>query len=109
MGREIIIGALVVALSIPHLASAQSGLQLELGLLSHSGSYLKQVFSVKNTSAHTYSWIKIECGFFSDGRLIAADSGILENLVAGGAGFGQVLARHQSSADRADCRISEAR
>ena len=89
-------------------AMAQNGLTLTVGRLSFTGQYLKQVVSVKNDTTNVIRVVKIECGFFHEGQLIAADSGYLEHLAPSSSGFMEILAQSSVSADRAQCRIVEA-
>jgi hypothetical protein len=63
---------------------------------------------VKNETTNAVKLVKIECGFFHKGQLIAASSGYLENLAPGSSGFTEILAQSNVSADRAQCRIVEA-
>jgi hypothetical protein len=89
-------------------AMAQNGLTLTVGKLTFTGQYLKQVVSVKNETTNAIRLMKIECGFFHEGQLIAANSGYLENLAPGSSGFTEILTQSSVSADRAQCRIVEA-
>jgi hypothetical protein len=90
-------------------ALAQTGLTLAIGQLSSSGSFAKRVVSVKNETGRAFQSIKIECGFFSQGRLMAADFGLIQNLSPGATGFTTVLAATTSNPDTSQCRISDAR
>jgi hypothetical protein len=105
--RVLVVAAWALVLS-PPITLAQTGLTLAIGQLSSSGTFAKQVVSVKNETARAFQFIKIECGFFSQGRLIAADFGLIQNLSSGGTGFTQVLASASANADTSQCRISEA-
>jgi hypothetical protein len=88
---------------------AQERLIIELGRLSFSGRYSKQVVSVKNGTANGIQDIRIECGFFNGVQLIAASQSYLENLAPGSTGFAEVLANTDMAADRAQCRIVSVR
>jgi hypothetical protein len=71
--------------------------------LSFTGQFLKQVISVKNESPNTIR-VKLECGFFHEHQLIAADMG----YALGSSGFTEILTQSNVSADRTQCRIVEA-
>ena len=73
-------------------AVAQTGLTLVTGKLSYSGHFIRQVVSVKNESANPVRSIKVECGFFSQGKLIATGFTFVENVAPGSTGFKDVLA-----------------
>jgi hypothetical protein len=63
---------------------AQESASIELGRLSFSGHYSKQVVSVKNGTANGIQDVKIECG--------TASQSYLENIAPGSTGFTEVLA-----------------
>ena len=89
-------------------ADAQSGLTLSLGQLSFSGSYIKQVASVKNESGKLVRTIKVECGFFRQDQLIATGFAFIENVAPASSGFTDILVHSSTgSADRSQCRISK--
>ena len=90
-------------------AFSQDGLELELGALKFDGNYIEQVFAVSNSSSRTYNLIIVECGFFAQGKLIAADFRTIGNLAEGATGFARMLVRSSSAADRAQCRVSDTR
>jgi hypothetical protein len=84
---------------------AQSSVSLNIGLLSFTGAYIKQVVSVKNDSSVTYPNILVECGFFRSGQAIAVASAYIQNVPAGGTGFHELLAQSSVQADSSQCRI----
>jgi hypothetical protein len=53
--------------------------------------------------------VKVECGFFSNGELIATDSTYVENIAPGATGFITVMQSSDVHPDRAECRIVSVR
>jgi hypothetical protein len=89
--------------------SAQQGLTLTVGRLTYSGTYIHQNISVKNETSNVVRDVKVECGFFKNGELIAASSAYVENIITNTSGFVTVLERTDVSPDRAECRIVSVR
>jgi hypothetical protein len=87
----------------------QEGLTLAIGKLSFGGSYITQVASVKNDSSTAFKNVKVECGFFRQGQLIATGFSFVENLGPRSTGFTDVLARSDASSERSECRIASTR
>ena len=89
--------------------NGQQGLTLVIGRRVYSSSFLEQNISVKNDTTNTVREVKVECGFFNQGQLIATDTAYLENIAPGTAAHKTVMARSDINADRAECRIVSAR
>jgi hypothetical protein len=79
--------SLMASVIVTTAAHAQEGLTLTLGRLLYSSQFLQQNISVKNNTPHRVRQVRIECGFFNHGQLIATDSTFLENIAPGSAGY----------------------
>jgi hypothetical protein len=102
----VLIGALVVTTSD---LNAQQGLTLTVGRLIYSNRFVQQNVSVKNDTSKLVRDVKVECGFFSKGELIATDSAYVENIAPGATGFKTLTEPSDVAPDRAECRIVSVR
>jgi hypothetical protein len=103
MKKHLIATAVVALLASPAQAD---GLDLTKGKLVHTaGGWTKQVVSIKNNTKKAFDFIAIECGFFHNDTLIAANSININNVDLGQTAYGEVMSL-ESESSRADCRIS---
>jgi hypothetical protein len=100
----ILIAVLACTVNSVH-AQQNDGLSLTLGRINYSSDFVRQVFSVKNTSSTLIRRLEVECGFFNNGELIATGRHSVENIEQGTTGFGEVSAICDSRPDRVECRI----
>ena len=90
--------------------SPESDLQIRLGVLRPSSSeYVRQPLSVVNLGSRTYGSVKVECGFFRDEILLAADSVWVDNVGPRQTAHKEVLVNGARGATRAECRVAETR
>jgi hypothetical protein len=85
-------------------AAADDGLVLTLGRLSTSSDGARQVLSLENKTATSFSAVGIECGFYANGRLVGSGYTAVADLAPGSLAHGDVVARHISDADDVKCR-----
>ena len=100
--------AVAAALLVSGSVAKADDLSLSTGKLSYTASHTRQVVSVKNDTNSDYRRVFVECGFFKSGELVASSPGILNNLAAGSTGFTTVNGI-DVKADRAECRVSDAK
>ena len=74
------------------ITNPQQGLTLTVGRLVYSSGLSQQNISVKNDTQNTIHLVKVECGFFNKGELIATDIGYVENIAPNATGFTTILA-----------------
>jgi hypothetical protein len=82
------------------------GLILATGRFSYSSGYLRQTVSVRNDTPET-AGARIECGFLSNGELIATDSTYILKIAPSATGYDTVMTSSDIGADRVECRIAE--
>jgi hypothetical protein len=104
----VLTGTLFLMIAKDH-AFAQNGLTLIMWRLTHSGSYIQQVVSVKNDTVNLVRIARIECGFFRGDQLIATGTTHVQNLAPASTGLSEALARSDVAADRAQCRVASVR
>ena len=86
--------------------NAQEGLTLTVGGLEYtSHHYIHQNISVKNDTSRLVRDVKVECGFFNNGELIATGFAYVENIFPGTTESRTVIESSDSPPDRAECRI----
>ncbi|MEL7273410.1 MAG: hypothetical protein AAGK33_08215 [Pseudomonadota bacterium] len=79
--------------------------ELDTGALSQQSIAVSQVVSVKNLSDKEFTAVKVGCGFFKGGSLIASDKTFMDNIAPQDIGYGTILSVAGLGADKADCRI----
>jgi len=84
--------------------AADDGLVLTLGRLSPNADGARQVLSLENKTATSFSAVGIECGFYANGRLVGSGYTAVADLAPGSLAHGEVVARHISDADDVKCR-----
>jgi hypothetical protein len=99
--------AVVVMVVAAASVTAQQGLTLSVGQLVKTPEYLHQNITVRNDT-QSIARVRVECGFFNKGELIATDSSNIENIAPNAAGFQTIVVRSDTNADRVECRIVEA-
>jgi len=87
--------------------SAQEGVTLTIGRLTYSSGFIEQYVSVKNETQRTIVYIRVECGFFNKGALIASDITALRKIAPNTTGFGELLKPSDTRAENTQCRIAE--
>jgi len=91
---------------VPVGINAQEGLTLTVDRLEYtSHNYIHQDISVKNDTSRLVRDVKVECGFFNEGELIATGFAYVTNIFPGTIGFRTVIESSDISPDRAECRI----
>ena len=112
--RRIIITSAALALLLGTSAQAADNrfkFEVLVGKLTSkartTGYTLRQTVQVTNNSKSMAKQIKIDCGFFADGRLIASDYGIILNLSPDTTGYTDVVKQESDEpANKAECRIA---
>jgi hypothetical protein len=103
-----ILTALILATLFGLITEAFAGdFDLTVGELEHPNHGTKQAVSVKNNTTKTFT-VRVECGFFKDGKLIDTDWTPIDKIASGQTGFG-IVASFDHIADRSECRISGTR
>jgi hypothetical protein len=102
--RLLISGLVAASLCIDSAAFA-ADVDLAKGRLTHTGSYSSQTVAATNNTGTIVQAIKIECGFFRQGALLAAGMGIAQNVQPRQTAYVEVIANHAEGADNADCRV----
>jgi hypothetical protein len=67
--------------------------------------YSTQVIAVKNNSPSLIKRLRVECGFFKNGQLMAAHDNFTDNLASGQTGYVEIFVM-VSPVDSTKCRIS---
>jgi hypothetical protein len=101
MGIRVVV---LACLMIPQPALA-ADVDIAKGRLTHDGSYSSQTIAATNNTGTVVQTLKIECGFFSKGALLAAGMGFAQNVQPRQTAYVQVIANHADGADNADCRV----
>jgi hypothetical protein len=101
------IKAIAIVLALWVVQSQAGSLDLVTGQLTHAGDYSTRVMSATNNTGQQLAYIKLECGFFRDGKLLAVGMGFAQNVEKGQTAYVEVLANHAPGADRTDCRLAD--
>jgi hypothetical protein len=87
-----------------HAAQAAE-VDIAYGQLRIEPPYSTQVIAAKNNSASLIKRLRIECGFFKNGQLMAAHDNFTDNIAAGQTAYVEIVVM-VSPIDSANCRVS---
>ena len=103
--------ALLLGSSLLTTSALADDLKLVMGTLTFhpwnegEGGNARQLVSVKNDTKSLIKWIRIECGFLQENKLVGVGHDLIKNLLIGETGYLVIQGSAATAPDRADCRI----
>jgi hypothetical protein len=80
---------------------------VSMGKLSYGdGGYINQPVSVQNGTGRSLQFVKVECGFYSCGNLVASGYTEVRDLAPRSIGFNEISANSRTRPNDLQCRVS---
>jgi hypothetical protein len=108
LGDEMKVLSSIVIISLFGVASLLAAdVEVTKGRLFEHSPVTTQVISATNNTKSMIDTIWIECGFFRNGVLLAAEKQYAENVQPGQTIYIEITSLHAQGADQTDCRVSK--